>query len=178
MATAPVPHTWSFLEDATSANLQTLTDAIAFLLSPPRCHVVMGADDSTVDSTFEVMSFDGTEVYDTHGMHSSVTNPSRIIAQHDGLFNFIIRLAWANNSTGRRRIMLRKNAAGSAVGGTAIGTWSGTPVSGVVSSVVAIQDIPLVTGDYIEVFAEQTSGGALAVNAGSSFAQARWVATS
>jgi hypothetical protein len=165
----------------TAANWNTYArDPFAFLLSPPRCSVYQTATTSMATSgTAQLILFD-TEAYDTDTMHSTVTNTSRIVATTAGLYTCNVVLASAFNATGYRQADIRKNAAGSAVGGTSI-TANAIQAAPTVPTRQALTfDVQMAANDYLELFGTQTSGGALATVAalnGTLF-QMRWVASS
>jgi hypothetical protein len=73
--------------------------------------------------------------------------------------------------------MLRKNAAGSSVGGTLIIDTSTLPSAGNAGFLGLTVDTQLNANDYIEVFTKQTSGGALNVlnGFGNTFLEFLWV---
>lgn len=103
-----------------------------------------------------------TESYDTDGYHSNSTNNARLTAPMDGYYRIGGRVEWAANTTNRRSLGYRVN------GGTFI----------IMSKLVASDngnfqsfsdEIFLSANDYVEIMANQDSGGALNLNA-SSFA--------
>lgn len=148
---------------ATWANAD-VRDAINFLLNPPDVHVTNTTGLSHTSGTSLLLTWD-TEVADTDTMHSTGTNPSRLIATTAGLYAIVARAAFAANATGIRSLDVRKNAAGAAAGGTRVGYDSQTPVTGAVTSIAVIMDVRLAAGDYLEAFGFQSSGGALALDA-------------
>lgn len=92
-------------------------------------------------------------------IHSTSTNPSRVYATVTGDYDIGAQAAFAASATGNGRLMIRKNAAGSSSGGTAL-----TPNSiGVgfinISYPVAQASFraPLVAGDYLEMFVQQSA---------------------
>lgn len=159
--TKPVPHPWSLNEQATSASLQTLTDAIEYQQFPPRCKAKRAAVQSLTNNTFEPIAWSAADAYDPYGMHSPSVNNSRITPAEDGLYWIHGHGAWANNSAGVRRLMVRKNAAGNPVGGTEIAVFTYVNVSGFLAQGAFVYPELLLTTDYVELFAFQNSGGAL-----------------
>ena len=77
MSTFVTPHTWTVNDDATSTNLQTLTDAILFRQTPPMCNVYQATGTLTTTTTPTAVPFDAEE-RDTDGFHSTTSNNSRI----------------------------------------------------------------------------------------------------
>lgn len=131
---------------------------------PPRCRLWNSANIShTTSGTLQALTFD-TETYDVGGMHSTSVNTSRITVPTDGAGTYDIggSIQWATNATGYREIAIRVN-------GTTIISYSRVPNSGGVDgSRVAIHtQYRLAVGDFVELLANQNSGGALNVVAGS-----------
>jgi hypothetical protein len=88
------------------------------------------------------------------GMWSSSVNPSRITIQRAGYYHCVANVTFAASATGDRELYFVKNGAG------VIGRQSAKSATLVTSqSTAAI--LELVAGDYLEVFVNQTSGGAL-----------------
>ena len=154
--------------------------ALAFLLNPPRvCAYQSAASAFAVSGTFYAVGFDA-ESWDTDTMHSTASNTSRLVATTSGLYVLEAQIAFAANATGVRSIDVRKNAAGNPASGSLVYSARASAVSGVVTTVTADVDVQMAAGDYLEIFAAQTSGASLNSSAGQNvtFAQMRWVASS
>lgn len=183
MATVPVPRTYVASENLTATILNGTTGikgALDFLLSPPRCYVYQTAvTNMPTSGTAALMLFD-TELYDTDTMHSTSTNTGRITANATGLYRVSGVIGFASNATGYRQVNVRKNAAGAAGGGTSIAVVRVAATPTIQAEVPFSVDVQLTAGDYIEVFATNTSGGALDSVAGqaNTFVSAIWVANS
>lgn len=176
MATLPNPHTWVAGDDATSGNLQTLTDAINFLKDPPRCHAYKSAAVQTLTTAVVAgVTFDLEEV-DTDTIHSIVTNTSRFTIVTAGRYRFFGQVTFASNATGTRAVGLYKNGTGTAP----IAATRLAPANGATHIQQVADEILLGVGDYIELGAIQTSGGNLDVQTGSgtTFLHAVWVSNS
>jgi hypothetical protein len=106
-----------------------------------------------------------TEDFDTAGGHSTVTNTSRYTCQagYAGKYRLDATVWWAVNATGRRDIWFAVN--GVTVAGTGGSVLPGQALI-VPMSTVAI--VPLVAGDFVEVFVFQNSGVALTTTIGGS----------
>lgn len=157
MATLTTAYTFTAGDDATSARLNTHATAITELQGLDRCWVYNSANISVATSgTPQALTFN-SEQYDSNGMHSTVSNTSRITIQKDGYYNFYGHAAWAGNATGYRELKVVKN------GTTDI--WivrqDGQGASTVVHQGIAVPPFSSTTGDYYELYATQTSGGAL-----------------
>lgn len=104
--------------------------------------------------------FSDGEDYDTVGMHSTSSNPSRftIPSGMAGLWSFTISTAWAPNATNDRGIQVWKNGGllesgpihGSA--GPSVNTMLNRPYEDVFA-----------VGDYVEFYASHDAGGTLAL---------------
>jgi hypothetical protein len=107
-----------------------------------------------------------TELFDSDGAHSTVTNTSRYTATVPGTYMVIGSSGWVSNSTGLRRVRIAVN--GVAVFGTGTGAEAQTTsgVSGhITSTLVQLNG----TTDYVEVQGHQTTGAALSTSGGSDF---------
>jgi hypothetical protein len=170
IASSPVP---------TVADWNSHTDWIKVAIDPPRCAVYQTAGTSLTTATQTLVAWDA-ETYDSDALHSVVSNTSRLSAVGTGLYDFRCSLSFTSNATGLRQLMVRKNAAGATGGGTQvwIGTFSALAINS--NAVTVALDVQLTSGDYLEVFAYQSSGGSLSLQSGASvtFASMRWVAKS
>jgi len=178
VATVPAPKTWSVNESLTAAGLNLeLRDALNYLLNPPACSVYQTANTNMPTSgTYVQMLFD-TENYDTDTMHSTSTNPGRITINTAGIYLVTWGVGFASNATGYRLGDVRLNAAGVIGGGTSIDICRANAISGAVSQIDSSFMYRFSAGDHFEIQAAQTSGGALASNAGAATTkiEALWV---
>lgn len=174
MATLPAPHTWTAGDDATSTNLQTLTDALAFLIAPPRCHAYRSAAVQTLTTgTLTAIGLDAEDT-DTDSMHSNVTNNSRITIVTSGRYRIFAQATFATSATGYRTVGVYKNGSANLLFAT---RYQAGPT---VTHIQQASDEALLTaGDYIEMHCVQASGGNLDVQTGSNatFLHAVWVST-
>jgi hypothetical protein len=117
---------------------------------------VKTANQSLTNATYTAITYN-TETYDTDGFHSTATNTSRITIPtgKSGYYTVFVLGCFAANGAGARIIKIVKN------GGTdlALNVLFGN--GGAQTSMVISDIINLTAGDYIEVFAYQSSGGAL-----------------
>jgi hypothetical protein len=174
----PVPRTYVASEFVTATILNAdIRDVNNFQLEPPRCFAYRNADKSTSNGVTTVYDMD-LELFDSHTAHSLVTNNSRLIAPEPGIYLALCQAKWAANATGSRRIQLRKNAAGNPVSGTLVFDTANLPSSGNIGFAHGSVHVQLSSGDYIEMFTEQTSGGALNVigGPGESYLSFMWAA--
>lgn len=157
------PRTWVNNETVTHTMLnEQIRDNLDFLRSKDHVSVYKTAVESVSDSTWEKIPFDA-EHFDSNTMHDNATANSRLRCNSDGLYLAVFKVNFDTNATGNRRVMMRENAAGSDVGGTNRGTWSGGGLTGNNTTVAGSRLLRLVDTDYIELFAWQNSGGNLDV---------------
>jgi hypothetical protein len=156
------PRTWTAGAVHTAAQLNTdIRDNENFLRSAHACRLYKSATQTVGTGAFDVVTFN-TEDYDTDGLHDNVTNNSRItIPTGFGGYWFLIFHADVDaDATGHTRFQctIRKNAAGSSVGGTLL---QATSITGhtLAQDGEATTLVPLVATDYVEAFFNSTSEG-------------------
>lgn len=169
MATIPVPHTFVAGDDATSAVMQTLTDAILFLLGSATSGGSKKANFRGRGTVAQNLATSGTaaallldtEDVDYDNGHSTVTNTSRYTAQAAGWHDVSANVAFTATAAGGQRIAFiavngterTQTRVEHAPAGTAVPTCIATH-----SDLVFLN-----VGDFVEVWGLQTSGGALTV---------------
>jgi hypothetical protein len=123
------------------------------------------ATQSLVNNTLTAVIWD-SETHDIGGWHDNVTNNTRLTVPSG--VNYVVVAAgieFANNATGLRACTMRKNGSGIAGMGASMinaqADGSNATRINVVSAPLAVT-----AGDYFELFAQQTSGGALNVTNG------------
>lgn len=188
MAVVPVPMTWVAGAAPSAADLNGNDGPKGvgdFGLSVPRgsAYQTTGVSVGTGTSTEILMTFDTTrQDADSGGdMHNPSTNNSRMYVRTPGLYAVNYQVGFPANATGVRYVVLRKNAAGTSGGGTAVHFARQQSASATGASYVGASiDVPLVEDDYLEVFALQNSGGSLTTVTGvtGTYIQVRWVASS
>lgn len=122
---------------------------------PARCSVYQTVGGQTMaNNAFTPVDFDG-EHTDPFGMHSAVTNISRVTVTSPGDYEVCGVVGWAVNGTGQRLAVLAKNgvqlpgSGGSANAVSTIYTLTVTP------TII----VPLAANDYIQVLGFQNVGG-------------------
>jgi len=140
-------------------------------LDPPgatRCRAYSSAGVTGAANDTLVLVPLGAESYDTASMHSTDSNTSRITVPVDGCYHVIAQVGWAANTTNRRVVSVRKNAAGSSGGGTQVMIASMSASSSSGTQYQITDDLDLVAGDYLEIFALHniTGGGTLNIVSG------------
>ena len=158
----------------TSAYLNSVKAASDFWTLTPRAYVYQSAVTSIASSaaTWTLLTF-GAEVFDIvqsgdSPMHDNTTNPSRVYIRTTGKYEINGQVQIVLNSAGYRAVQVRLNAAGSGSGGTqlAINTVDASS-NALVSLPIPTVEYSLTAGDYVEMFAQQNSGGALNTIVGS-----------
>ena len=126
------------------------------------CSLYMSADQSIANSTNQAITFD-SENFDTNAFHSTSSNTSRITipANYGGYYRVTGYVGFASNATGVRSAKIYKNAA-SVIHFSQPITATGNP-----QSAGGTATLNLAVGDYIELIALQSSGGALNATAAS-----------
>lgn len=172
MATIPTP---VGVTDGVVAHDTTLNVGLlnipTFLYARPYCQLWMNATVSLTSGTLVLIPWD-TEAEDNDNMHSTITNPSRIICQTPGLYTITVSAGITSSATGGRFIMLRLNSAGSSGGGTQIATLAvpATAAGGAnINGQVTLKYRFVNVGDYIEIFFEQNSAGTLTTVGGAQY---------
>jgi hypothetical protein len=107
---------------------------------------------------------------DTHAQHDNSTNSSRLTCVKAGLYFVEAGLEFASNPSGRRSIVVAKNA----------DYFNGDlgvniAASGAGSTIVAVSGlVRLIAGDYLEVSPFQNSGGALNIGGTAKYNHFAW----
>jgi hypothetical protein len=103
-----------------------------------------------------------SERWDVGGFHSTSANTSRLTAPITGVYQITGYFGFAANATGYRRVFIKLN------GGTLIAVQDVNATGAGSEAYLTINAFyRLVRGDYVELFAEQNSGGNLnSVSAG------------
>lgn len=148
--------------------------AINLLLAPPMATLRRAAAQTIATNTYTVIAYD-TEVLDTAGYHSTVTNPSRYTPLRAGKYQVSGVAAFATNSTGLRAASFYKN--GTILDGseTKLGAMATLPTALPLPTIHVDMNG---TTDYLEMAVFQNTGGNLntsteAPNAPSMYV--RWV---
>lgn len=146
----------------------TTTGDIARTRSPGA--MIRKTDTPTItNATYTLINWSGH--YNAANVDNTVwaaADPSRFVAPVSGRYSIGGSVIFAANATGYRLVNMRMNAGGATGGGTSVLYWSIPAVPTTVSALpIALTDFYMDAGDYVEFFANQSSGGALGVgNAG------------
>lgn len=158
MANAPVPspRTYSVGEIEVGAYLNSLRDALNYLLNTPLAILNQANAQSFTNGISAAIAYDGTFL-DTYGGHSNSTNNSRYTAQVTGWYFVKAGVVWAASAAGNRDIQLYKNGVAYPY------SWQAVPAAGTFNDpgVETAALVQLNAGDYVEAWGTQNSGGAL-----------------
>ena len=129
-----------------------------FLIDPPVCKVSNSAAQSVANNTLAILTAN-TETEDNDGMHSTVTNTSRLTAQTAGRFLFGTVVEFAANLASYNQVDFLKNGA-TGLPGTRLPpvTTSSHPTALVLYTLERMS-----VGDYVETRVRHTAGSALNV---------------
>jgi hypothetical protein len=143
------PAVFTTNQKLTAAQQSNFEATCAFLANPPRCSLYLAGAGTATSSAWHLLSFD-TDPVDTDGFWA-VGNPSRLVIPVAGTYALTF-------STGAEGVQIRKNAAGSATGGTQIlldpGTAQSWPYtsSSYQGTTGQLDVAALSIGDYLELF--------------------------
>ena len=119
------------------------------------CRAYNSATQSISDSTPQAVTFN-SENHDTSSIHSTSSNTSRFTASATGYWRFRAGTGWDTNTSGLRYLWWRVDGTTEVNGGAeSVPTSAGTAPCG--QTEVTLY---LTTGQYVELMAYQTSGGA------------------
>jgi hypothetical protein len=118
------------------------------------------ATQSIANNTDTVITFAGTDTFDTNGYHDPAVNNTRFTIPSGKGGYYLVTGNWgfASNATGNRECYFNLNGSFGFNGGGI----PAQPTSATVGTYSAI--VNLSVGDYIEMYVNQTSGGALNAN--------------
>jgi hypothetical protein len=111
-------------------------------------------------ATEAVVDLTGTDIMDDGGWHDPASNSTKIICNVTGLYSSAARVFWDNNSAGARYALIQKNGATAIAYDRRDSAGIGSPVT---NDIQSFTDVPFLmnSGDYVELYAGQSSGGAL-----------------
>jgi hypothetical protein len=113
------------------------------------------------------------ELVDGAAMHSTTVNPTRITIVQPGDYLVEGKVTFAANSASFRRVFLKVNGNTNALSRMTVISAGNVAMN----TAIAPIELRLVSGDYIELWAEQQSGVTLSVDLSESFLQASLIRT-
>jgi hypothetical protein len=131
-----------------------------YLFSPVRFKAYSSTSQSISSGTSSTVLTLDTEIVDSDGGHSTVTNTSRYVCQTAGLYFVTGSVCFnATNANGSRTMNIFVNGAGQ----TGAGIQSApSPANG--ASVFSVTLVQLNVGDYVELACWQNSGSAISTS--------------
>ena len=164
-----VPHAWVANDDATSGNLQTLTDNINYLRGVPVASVWSSANISIPNGgTGAVLTWDSEE-FDTDSVHSTVTNTERFTIVTPGVYVATLDFVWQAGAVAGVYTDVRVNANLSATNrmlGRDVRPWiNSASIVGSAGS-LATPPVRVAVGDYFYASALHGYTSALTVTGG------------
>jgi len=153
----------------TAANLNLLGADLNYLYAEPACFAYASANISiTTSGTWQRLSFD-TNAYDNASMHSTVTNTWKVILPDTAVYHITGTCAFAASNVGNlRAVDVELNNSTTTQGsGTVLGLFREAPLVGsTITNVQVSFDYKATAGDFLSMFVQQDSGGALNANGG------------
>lgn len=142
------------------ANAQWEADGSTYRKAFTGVRAVRSTNQSVADSTFVAIEFTAADDWDTDGFHDPSTNPNRVTIPtgQAGKYRIMGYTIFSSASGGRRIGELDKN-------GTTTLMRDERGVSSSTQTLVVGGDVDLADGDYVELLAYQTSGGAIDLTA-------------
>lgn len=158
----PALASWNVGENPTSTILNSrIRDALNFLKARPHAVLRRTTSQSVTNSFGEAVQWTSEDL-DTDSGHSTVTNTQRYTVQSDGVYYLTAIVPFAGNASGRREAYFRLNGDSSRRWGQ-MTIYPGSAGASAELCVAIATHMKLVVGDWVEVIAFQTSGGALNV---------------
>lgn len=159
MTAVPVTHTFAAGEVVTDTTMNnSVTAPLNFLLARPICQARQAVAQSiATGGAGTAVTFDSEDV-DSSGMHSTVSNTSRLTAVYPGWYEHSGGVSWAASAAGFRVAAWQVNSTlvnGSGSDQTAVAALSSTRL------VARTMLLFLNVADFSELNAFQSSGGAL-----------------
>jgi hypothetical protein len=128
------------------------------------CKVHNSAAISVPNTTTTLLAFD-TEDWDNNNIHSTSSNPSRLVAPVTGKYLVTLNCAWTGVTGGAlREAQINLNSGGTG-GGTVLASDGKGPSTAQIRHSVAVQ-VALSAGDYVEAYVYQDSGSTMSIGTG------------
>ena len=159
----PSPRTWTNTEFVDDTKMNTVRDALLFLLDPPQCQAYNTTAPSIASNavTPQAVTLD-VETYDNDNIHSTGGSTNRFTIVTPGTYEVNAQVVFAANSTGMREVRTVKNGSTPPLGRVVV-----TPGAQVCVAQISGVLMPFSAGDTLDLMALQNSGAALALVAGS-----------
>lgn len=128
-----------------------------FATDHPLCQASRAGAQAVANLTNTAILFN-TNVFDNAAVHSTSVNTTRFTAPSTGWYFFLGQITWPVNATGFRCLIWFRNG---------VATWSidcRTAVTGTTTNQHVMYHALMTAGDYMELTAQQNSGGSLNVD--------------
>ena len=115
-----------------------------------------------------------TEVFDTDGFHSTVSNTSRVTipSGKSGKYQVTVRIPWGYNNAGYRRVVIKRGGSTN----DRFEVQAAPQVNTTSAATVTMETVMQVTaGDYYEIELYQNSGGTLSTFGGIAWGEWTWI---
>lgn len=127
----------------------------SYISDPPACHIFRSTNQSFNDDDADVVTFN-SERWDTDGMFTVGTFPTRIKFNTAGVYTVTFNCVWNKDETGDRQVWIRKNGTDNLVSDS---KHAGDADLFVGHSVICQEEFEV--NDYVEAVAKQDSGTSL-----------------
>lgn len=129
-------------------------------INRPSVTLIQTVTQSPANTTPTAITFT-SEIIDSNGWHSNVSNTSRVVPSIAGWYMCWGQVAWTANTTGDRNAKFRKN--GAALDGAPYGSAAALNGAAYLHGTSFAMAVIFCNGttDYIELWGAQNSGGAL-----------------
>lgn len=152
---------------ASAARLTVIEDGIHNVSQAPAVRATHNTTQSLTSGVDTTLAFN-TDRFDQAGgasstMHDTVTNNSRLTCLYAGVYQITAGVRFAANATGIRQLKIRLNNTADLMIQNQNALSSGTTI------MIITTLYPLAVNDFVEVVANQTSGGALNVESAANY---------
>lgn len=127
-------------------------DNLTAVAQPPSCRLYHNANQTIAHDTYTALAFN-SERWDSHGLHSTSSNTSRITISEAGLYMFGGHVSWDYTSTNGRLLALRMNG----FGGIELARCANSTNGGYNSQTICCTAY-CQAGDYVELVVYQNAG--------------------
>lgn len=157
--TDPAGHIYAVGEVLTSSTLNTYVQAnLVYLGTPPSIQVFNTTSTSVANSTNTFLPFNSERFKTSAGMHSNATNNDRLICTVAGKYAITGSIEWQASNAGARGLLIVINTSNIVAATNQQAVQAGVTQQNI-TTIYALN-----VNDFVDLYAVQTSGGALLVN--------------
>lgn len=146
----------------------SVRDNLTAVAQPPSCRLYHTANQTITHDTYTALVFD-SERWDSHGMHSTASNTSRIVVSEPGLYMFGGHVSWDYTTTNGRLLALRMNG----FGGIELARCANSTNGGYNSQTICCTAY-CYAGDYVELVVYQNAGANRVISAVAKYSPEFW----